>query len=98
MGEPKATHAARASPGRFIAPSPGSTHATRREDLTNRRTVVWVVGRIMPMPRPIQALIHTAALAHNLAVARQRVPDSRVWAVVKARPWAGARLPGAAAR
>ncbi|NBT10817.1 MAG: alanine racemase [Betaproteobacteria bacterium] len=39
------------------------------------------------MPRPIQALIHTAALAHNLAVARQRVPDSRVWAVVKANAY-----------
>lgn len=36
------------------------------------------------MPRPIEALIHTDALAHNLARARQMAPDARVWAVVKA--------------
>jgi alanine racemase len=36
------------------------------------------------MPRPIEAHIHTAALAHNLARARAAVPDARVWAVVKA--------------
>ena len=36
------------------------------------------------MPRPIEALIHTAALAHNLARARRAAPDARVWAVVKA--------------
>ena len=36
------------------------------------------------MPRPIQALIHTDALAHNLSQLRQRAPDARVWAVVKA--------------
>ena len=39
------------------------------------------------MPRPIEALIHADALAHNLAVARQRVPDARVWAVVKANAY-----------
>ena len=39
------------------------------------------------MPRPIQALIHTAALAHNLALAAERAPDSRVWAVVKANAY-----------
>ena len=39
------------------------------------------------MPRPIEALIHTAALAHNLARARQAAPDSRVWAVVKANAY-----------
>ena len=33
------------------------------------------------MPRPIEALIHTAALAHNLARARTAAPDARVWAV-----------------
>jgi alanine racemase len=38
----------------------------------------------MPMPRPIEALIHTAALAHNLQRARAARPDARVWAVVKA--------------
>jgi alanine racemase len=36
------------------------------------------------MPRPIQALVHGPALAHNLARARQATPDARVWAVVKA--------------
>ena len=39
------------------------------------------------MPRPIEALIHTDALAHNLARARQAAPDSRVWAVVKANAY-----------
>ncbi len=39
------------------------------------------------MPRPIQALIHTAALAHNLARARQAAPDAQCWAVVKARAY-----------
>ena len=36
------------------------------------------------MPRPIEALIHRAALAHNLGRARQAAPDARLWAVVKA--------------
>ncbi|HUG25613.1 alanine racemase [Piscinibacter sp.] len=36
------------------------------------------------MPRPIEALIHSDALAHNLARARIAAPDARVWAVVKA--------------
>lgn len=36
------------------------------------------------MPRPIEALIHTEALAHNLVRARQMAPDAKVWAVVKA--------------
>ena len=36
------------------------------------------------MPRPIDALIHPDALAHNLARARAHAPDARVWAVVKA--------------
>ena len=39
------------------------------------------------MPRPIQALIHVAALRHNLARARQDQPDARVWAVVKANAY-----------
>ena len=39
------------------------------------------------MPRPIQALIHTSALAHNLARARQAQPDARLWAVVKANAY-----------
>jgi len=36
------------------------------------------------MPRPIEALIHPAAYAHNLARARAAAPDAKVWAVVKA--------------
>jgi alanine racemase len=36
------------------------------------------------MPRPIQAVIHVDALAHNLRRARIAAPDARVWAVVKA--------------
>jgi len=39
------------------------------------------------MPRPIEALIHTAALAHNLARARAAAPDARLWAVVKANAY-----------
>jgi len=36
------------------------------------------------LPRPIEALIHPQALAHNLQRARAAAPDARVWAVVKA--------------
>jgi alanine racemase len=39
------------------------------------------------MPRPIEALIHTPALAHNLARAKAAAPDARVWAVVKANAY-----------
>jgi alanine racemase len=39
------------------------------------------------MPRPIQATIHTQALAHNLRQARRQAPDARVWAVVKANAY-----------
>ena len=39
------------------------------------------------MPRPIEALIHTDALAHNLARARAQAPDARIWAVVKANAY-----------
>jgi alanine racemase len=39
------------------------------------------------MPRPIEALVHTDALAHNLARARRAAPDARVWAVVKANAY-----------
>ncbi|MDP1899559.1 MAG: alanine racemase [Rubrivivax sp.] len=39
------------------------------------------------MPRPIEALIHTEALAHNLARVRAAQPDARVWAVVKANAY-----------
>ena len=39
------------------------------------------------MPRPIQATIHTQGLHNNLARIRQRAPDARVWAVVKANAY-----------
>ncbi len=39
------------------------------------------------MPRPIEALIHTDALAYNLARARTQAPDARIWAVVKANAY-----------
>ncbi|XHS79579.1 alanine racemase [Burkholderiaceae bacterium UC74_6] len=39
------------------------------------------------MPRPIEAVIHPAALAHNLARARASAPDAKVWAVVKANAY-----------
>ena len=39
------------------------------------------------MPRPIEALVHPPALAHNLGRARAAAPDARVWAVVKANAY-----------
>jgi alanine racemase len=39
------------------------------------------------MPRPIEALIHTDALAHNLERARQCAPGARVFAVIKANAY-----------
>lgn len=39
------------------------------------------------MPRPILATVHPEALEHNLNQARARVPDARVWAVVKANAY-----------
>ena len=39
------------------------------------------------MSRPIEALIHTGALMHNLARARSAAPDARLWAVVKANAY-----------
>ncbi len=39
------------------------------------------------MPRPIQATIHTQALAHNLNQVRSHMPDARIWAVVKANAY-----------
>ncbi len=39
------------------------------------------------MPRPIEAVIHTAALSHNLGRARELAGGARVWAVVKANAY-----------
>jgi alanine racemase len=41
----------------------------------------------LPMPRPISATIHTAALHHNLLRVQQAAPDAKVWAVVKANAY-----------
>lgn len=40
-----------------------------------------------PMPRPITATVHLSAMRHNLSLARERMPSSRVWAVVKANAY-----------
>lgn len=39
------------------------------------------------MPRPLTATIHIAALQHNLAIAQQCAPRSKVWAIVKANAY-----------
>ncbi len=39
------------------------------------------------MPRPIEALIHIGALAHNLKRAGACLPEAKVWAVVKANAY-----------
>lgn len=39
------------------------------------------------MPRPLEALIHTDALAHNLHRAREAAPDAKLWAIVKANAY-----------
>jgi alanine racemase len=43
--------------------------------------------RFLYMPRPIQAHIHTDALAHNLSRARSCAPHAKVWAVIKANAY-----------
>ena len=39
------------------------------------------------MPRPIRAIIHQDALAHNLSIARKHAPNHQVFAVVKANAY-----------
>ena len=39
------------------------------------------------MPRPIEALVHPDAIAHNLKCARDHAPDAKVWGVVKANAY-----------
>lgn len=39
------------------------------------------------MPRPLIATIHIAAMQHNLAVAKQCAPGTKVWGVVKANAY-----------
>jgi alanine racemase len=45
---------------------------------------LWLNSRAM---RPIRARIDSAALRHNLGVARRLAPRSRIWAVVKANAY-----------
>jgi alanine racemase len=47
--------------------------------------------------RPLQATIHTAALRHNLALARARAPRSKILAVIKANGYGHGMLRVAAA-
>ena len=49
------------------------------------------------MPRPIEALIHTDALAHNLRRARAHAPDAKLWAVVKANAYGHGLVPASLA-
>ena len=46
-----------------------------------------VSANVHAMPRPIEAIVHPRALAHNLARARAAAPDARLWAVVKANAY-----------
>ena len=39
------------------------------------------------MSRPIHAVIHYAALQHNLKLINSKAPSARVWAVVKANAY-----------
>ncbi|KGS88865.1 alanine racemase [Burkholderia pseudomallei MSHR7500] len=39
------------------------------------------------MPRPIVARIHPDAVAHNLAIVRQKAPNARIWSIVKANAY-----------
>ena len=53
----------------------------------SRRLCLSEPATIVPMPRPIHALIHTQALQNNLARVRLAAGDARVWAVVKANAY-----------
>jgi alanine racemase len=63
------------------APAHASAARAPRQDPAAGR------GQNAGMPRPIEALIHTDALVHNLARARAAAPDARIWAVVKANAY-----------
>jgi alanine racemase len=44
-------------------------------------------GILRGMPRPIRATIDSAALAHNLALARRHAGPAKIWAVLKANAY-----------
>jgi alanine racemase len=46
-----------------------------------------VSATVHAMPRPIEAIVHPRAMAHNLERARAAAPDARLWAVVKANAY-----------
>jgi alanine racemase len=50
-------------------------------------TFVAAAGILRLMPRPIRATISAAALAHNLAIARNHAGAAKVWAVLKANAY-----------
>jgi alanine racemase len=50
-------------------------------------TFVPRAGILHAMPRPIRATISTAALAHNLGIARNHAGPARIWAVLKANAY-----------
>ena len=50
-------------------------------------TFVRAASILRVMPRPIRASISTAALAHNLAIARRHAGAAKIWAVVKANAY-----------
>src|SRR5512139_2914872 len=52
-----------------------------------RMTFARGAGILPSMPRPIRATISTAALAHNLGIARAQAGTARVWAVLKANAY-----------
>ena len=60
-------------------------------------TFVCWAGILRLMPRPISATISSAALAHNLAIARSHVGAAKIWAVVKANAYGHGLLRTAAA-
>ena len=59
----------------------------RARGLPGKMTHLVPLIAVSPMPRPIQGLIHTDALAHNLTRARAAAPDAKCWAVVKANAY-----------
>jgi alanine racemase len=50
-------------------------------------TFARAAGILPLMPRPIRATISSAALAHNLAVARKYAGPAKIWAVLKANAY-----------
>jgi alanine racemase len=52
-------------------------------------TRIWQRGdwQNPQMPRPVEAIVHTEALAHNLTRARAAAPEAKVWAIVKANAY-----------